>query len=59
MSDDVCRPVTVTGEDGEPVTVSVLGAEPLSDEGVRHFEALVQAAQRRYLREHAPPPDQS
>lgn len=54
MPDDTCRPVTVTGDDGEPITVSVLGAKPMTDEDIGYFEAIVQAAQRRYAREHPP-----
>jgi hypothetical protein len=49
---DSCRQVTVTGEDGEPITVSVLGATPLTAEDIPHLQAIVQAAQRRYAREH-------
>lgn len=52
--DDTCRPVTVTGIDGEPTVVHVLGSAPFTEEGLRHFEALVQAAQRRHAREHLP-----
>jgi hypothetical protein len=53
---DTCRPVTVTGDDGQPITVSVLGAAPMTAEDLPHFEALVQAAQRRYAAEHPGPP---
>lgn len=54
-SGDTCRPVTVTGADGQPITVSVLGAEPMTDEDLPHLEAIVQAAQRRYAAEHGEP----
>lgn len=50
---DACRQVTVTGEDGEPVTVRVRGSrEPWTQETVDAFAEIVRAAQRKYRREH-------
>ena len=49
---DECRPVTVTGIDGEQVTVPVLGGAPMTEEGRGFFEVIVQAAQRKYRDEH-------
>lgn len=44
-----CRPVTVTGDDGQPVHTQVLGAEPLSDEGHAALGEIVRAAQRKHV----------
>jgi hypothetical protein len=49
---DECRPVPVTGIDGEQITVPVLGAEEMTPEAVELFGELVRAAQRKYRREH-------
>ena len=46
-----CRPVTVTGDDGQPVHTTVLGAEPLSEQGQAAFGEIVRAAQRRHREE--------
>lgn len=42
-----CRPVTVE-VDGEPVTVSVLAEEPMSDEGRAAFAEVIAAAKRKF-----------
>lgn len=49
---DGCRPVNVTGEDGQEITVRVHGGEPMNLQAQEAFGELVRAAQRRYLREH-------
>lgn len=52
---DRCRPVTVTGIDGEEITVPVLGDEPLLPEMVDLFGEIVRAAQRYAARQpHRP-----
>lgn len=51
-SAETCRPVMVTGIDGEPVAVAVLGAEAMDDTDRGYLEQIVQAAQRRYRAEH-------
>lgn len=49
---DVCRPVTVQ-VDGEPVTVSVLAEEAMSDEGRAAFAEIIAAAKRKFDSEPA------
>lgn len=49
---DRCRPETVTGIDGQPITVAVLGARRMNDEDRTHLEVIVQAAQRRHATEN-------
>lgn len=49
---DVCRPVTVE-VDGEPVTVSVLAEEAMSDEGRAAFAEIIAAAKRKFDSEPA------
>lgn len=47
-----CRPVTVE-VDGEPVTVSVLAEEPMSDEGRAALAEIIKAAKRKFESEPA------
>lgn len=44
-----CRPVTVTGDDGQPVHTQVLGAQPMSDEGRAALGEIVRAVQRKHV----------
>lgn len=44
-----CRPVTVTGDDGQPVHTQVLGAQPMSDEARAALGEIVRAAQRKHV----------
>lgn len=46
MPDERCRPITVE-VDGEPVTVSVLTEEPMSDEGRAALAEVVAAVKRK------------
>lgn len=50
-SAETCRPVTVSGDDGEPVHTTVLGAEPMSNEIRAAFAEIVRAAQRKHREE--------
>lgn len=45
--DERCRPVTVE-VDGEPVTVSVLAEEAMSDEGRAALAEIIKAAKRKF-----------
>jgi hypothetical protein len=46
---DTCRPVTVLGDDGEPIHTRVHGAEPMSEEGQAAWGEIVRAASRKHL----------
>lgn len=46
---DRCRAVTVTGDDGEPVTISAIGCGDLTAENLGE---IVRAAQRKYRTDH-------
>lgn len=48
---DTCRPVTVTGDDGQPVHTRVHGGQPMSEEDQAAFGEIVRAAQRRHREE--------
>lgn len=45
---EICRPVTITGDDGQPVHAAVLGGKPMSDDGRAAFAEIVRAAQRKH-----------
>lgn len=45
---ETCRPIAVTGDDGQPIQTMVLGAEPMSDETRAAFAEIVRAAQRKH-----------
>lgn len=51
---DTCRPVTVTGDDGQPVHTRVLGAEPMSEAGQAALGEIVRATQRRFVDSQSP-----
>ena len=43
-----CRPVIVTGDDGQPVHTTVLGVQPMSEEGQAVLAEVVRVAQRKH-----------
>lgn len=49
---DMCRPVEVTGDDGEPVIIAVHGCGSPTVADVAALGEIARAAQRRYRAEH-------